>query len=311
MSEVIALLVADIHLSHNPPPARAAESDWYAAMGRPLGQLSDLANRYDAPVICAGDVFEKWNSPPELVNFAIKYLPKMFAIPGQHDLPYHSYDEIRKSAYWTLVEANAIIDIGHGKSCRRTGLSLRLNPAVELRGFPYGCEIKPARKLLKGLFSIVIAHSYVWVQGHGYPGAPNERRLAGYEDRLAGYDVAVFGDNHKGFLATAGGCNVINCGCLIPRKMDERGHKPAVGLLYDDGLVKFHFLDISEDKWAGTEPDEGIYMMGDSELDEFLEGLGSLGGDSLDFGEAVRRYLDDHKVGENTRKALLWALEDG
>src|SRR5690606_2165772 len=56
--KVRALLVADIHLSHRPPIARAAEPDWYAAMERQLFQLRYLSDHYRAPVICAGDVFD-------------------------------------------------------------------------------------------------------------------------------------------------------------------------------------------------------------------------------------------------------------
>ena len=56
-SDIAAILVADIHLSHSPPVARSAEENWYEAMARPLNQLRNLAEKWRAPVICAGDVF--------------------------------------------------------------------------------------------------------------------------------------------------------------------------------------------------------------------------------------------------------------
>ena len=115
---VIALLVGDIHLSAKAPLCRAKEPDWFEAMARPLMELVDLQKQIGKesdgipPILCAGDVFDRWNSPPELINFALEYLPpQMYSIPGQHDLPNHNYNEIDRSAYWTLVAANKITNV--------------------------------------------------------------------------------------------------------------------------------------------------------------------------------------------------------
>jgi hypothetical protein len=35
----------------------------------------------------------------------------MFAVPGQHDLPYHRMEDLMKSSFWTLVEAKVIAPI--------------------------------------------------------------------------------------------------------------------------------------------------------------------------------------------------------
>lgn len=98
---VIAVLCSDIHLCHTCPPARSNEPNWYDAMARTLDELAGIASHYYVPILCAGDVFDRWNSPPELINFAIKHLPPMHCIPGQHDLPNHSLEDIRRSAYST------------------------------------------------------------------------------------------------------------------------------------------------------------------------------------------------------------------
>ena len=124
MPEKIAILCSDLHLSHRPPLARAREPDWYEAMMHPLDELDDLTGD-NLPVICGGDVFDKWNSPPELINFALAELPgTMESVAGQHDLPHHSWPERRKSAYWTLVESGKIKTLdgrweGEGKFVRR------------------------------------------------------------------------------------------------------------------------------------------------------------------------------------------------
>ncbi len=69
-----------------------------------------------------------------------------------------------------------------------------------------------------------------------------------------------------------------------------------------------HRLNVSEDRWVEVD------RVADAEatspgLDEFLEELEGLDRDSLDFREAVRRYLADNDVGDGTKRILLEELE--
>jgi DNA repair exonuclease SbcCD nuclease subunit len=105
---VIAILCSDIHLSERAPIARAVGQDWFTVQKRYLDQLRELKEKHNAILIVAGDVFDYWKSSPELINFAIVHMPECYAVPGQHDLPNHNYNDLHKSAYWTLVEAKII-----------------------------------------------------------------------------------------------------------------------------------------------------------------------------------------------------------
>lgn len=300
MTRTIAILCSDLHLSHICPPARAAEPDWYAAMDRMLGQVRDLANENRCPVICAGDVFDRWNSPPELINWAIDHLLEMYAIPGQHDLPMHNYKDIERSAYWTLIQAGVVHSIPEGMHCRD------IVDGCVVVGWPFGMSdmIESPRGAYGDDVKLAVAHSYVWIQGKSYPGAPKETRLGRFNIRLHGYDAAVFGDNHQPFLTKSLKCNVINPGCLIRRKSDERGIHPCVGLLQEDGTIVKQTLDASDDKWV--EIGEELEQIQTAEgLTEFLDGLKGLETYSLDFKEEVRRYVNDNKLGDETKRILL------
>ena len=308
MSEVIALAVADIHLSHKPPAARAAEPDWYAAMERPLKQLAALRleialqGSNHVPILCAGDVFNSWNSCPELVNFAIRNLPVMYAVPGQHDLPHHEYGGIVRSAYWTLVEEGTIKNLEPGKP-------EWLGPLV-VHGFPFGCEVKPLGKgKTNRRVNVALVHDYVWFGGSRYPNCPDNKHLSFYEKKLKGYDVAVFGDNHQPFLSKKKDCLVVNPGCLIPRKSDERSILPGVYLLHDDLSVVRQELDVSQDKWSEACLDESSMEVELDGMRDFLDELGSLDADSLDFEAAVRRYCSENKVSKRTEQLVLRSME--
>ncbi len=308
---VVALLCADLHLSHNAPTARSAEPDWYVAQGRVLHELGELQEVHNVPILFAGDLFDSWRSPPELINFALRALPTMYCIPGQHDLPYHDRGEVVKSAYWTLVLAGKIKNLDYGL------IPKGLIPKNKLIVYPFTWgwdvgpwEVGPADKGMGGGYDysegdlhIAVTHEFCWMPGHTYPGAPPAKELTKLGSKLKGYDVAVFGDNHSHFASRVGDCNVWNCGCLIRRKRDERKYKPTVGLLYSDGHIEPHFLDTSEDEWL----DEELVEVGEDfvEMGDFLSELELLDSASRDFKEAIHRYLREHDVRDLTRKILV------
>jgi len=307
-NQPLAILIADLHLCHTPPSARSVESDWYGVMGRTLDELRELVDYYGKPpVICAGDIFDKWNSSPQLINFAINYLPRMYAIPGQHDLPLHNYDDLEKSAYQTLVEAGKIVNLPPGEPCTLNSTEGPSKRGLAIVGFPYGFEIKKFTGDADGALKVAVIHSYIWARACSYPGAPKEQRVGGYKKQLNGYDVAVFGDNHHCFESKAGGCLVWNCGTLMRRKMDEKHLTPSVGVLYEDGSVEVKLISTSsEDKFA--DPIEDLPETS-IEMREFLQELSSLEKDSWDFAEAVKRYMEGNRLGSDTKKVLLEALE--
>jgi DNA repair exonuclease SbcCD nuclease subunit len=285
-----------------PPIARAKDRDWLKAQSRPLWQLHELSREYDAPILCAGDVFDKWNSVPELINWALLHLPPVYAIPGQHDLPNHSYELIHKSAYKTLAmtpDDRGIYDLPPNES--------HLFRGVHIEAFPWGHPLTPPRYKGKDRLKVALIHRYVWTMGKAYPGAPKEDNVLSQTKSYKGWDVVVYGDNHKGFLSKKGKTTIFNCGALQRRKSDEIGYRPQVGILFRDGTVKPHRLDISEDVIEETarvrEAEE------DMELTEFLVELNKLQDTELDFEEAMKRVLQEKKPGGLVREMILEAME--
>jgi DNA repair exonuclease SbcCD nuclease subunit len=306
--EVVAILTADLHLSLNAPIWRSAEPDWFAAMARPLKELRKLQRKFECPVLCAGDIFDKWNSPPELINFAMDNLPKrMICVPGQHDLPLHNFDDIKKSAYWTLVQAGKISTIDRFEHVLADG-------PLSLYGYPFGKEIQEAPKEaeLEKTIRVALAHEYVWIEGHNYTGAPSENRLGAHRlkkdnlGRFGGYNVLVYGDNHKGFQTNPlGTTTAFNCGSLMRRNSDQVDYKPMVGLLYNDGSNEPYYLDISKDKYLGVhEPMETDAL----NMKAFIQELEKLGDTDLDFTEAMTRYLKDNKINMAICNIILKAI---
>lgn len=308
--EPLALLISDLHLSARTPVFRSVEENWFAAMARPLEQIRELAKQYGVPIICAGDIFDRWNSPPELINFALAALPDMFAIPGQHDLPNHSYEELPRSAFWTLSHTGKVVvlskeePIQHGK--------------LIMHGFSWNEEVVFLKERVEGCYHIAVAHDYVWIPKCKYENAPIEKQL-GIDNRKArggrwlNYDAVVYGDNHIGFLTHLYNTPVFNCGSMMRTKSDQLDYKPMVGLLKCDNTTgKLHvdkmMLDISQDQTL--EVSKAVDAE-EAELDteEFFENLRSLGVKSLDFGLAVERLCQRGEIEPEVADVLKNSIE--
>jgi hypothetical protein len=307
---VIAILVADIHLSHTPPIARSAEPDWYAAMARQLDELHKLIRKHkDAIIFCAGDVFDKWNPPVELVNFAIEKLPFMYAVPGQHDLPNHRYDLMPKSAFWTLVKS-AII--GLITPDRPISWSNRFDRKIIVHGFPWGSDIQPVKKADDAIY-LAVAHKYVWKDSKtSYVGAPKENRVEKLANQLAGFDCSVFGDNHLGFSCEietpTGNHHLLNCGTFFRRKIDEIDYSPHVGLLHEDGSISLHFMDVTEDKFAHPEV-SSIINSQDTCLDELIAALGKTAWESMTLSEAISLAIQNKPISKEAERIIYEAID--
>lgn len=316
-AKVIAIFLADIHLSLKSPLWRSAEPDWLEAQYRSLQQVKELQDEHKCPVICAGDIFDRnkkiadgWDASPELINYAINYLPdNMYAIPGQHDLPNHQYDEIHRSAYHTLVRAGKIHDL------KPIGVTT-VGEHLILCAYPPGYEIQAMSGCKddknEGDIWIAVAHQYRCIKGKDYPKAPGEAYLHMHEKNLMGYDYVIYGDNHKGFTAYVNEkTTIFNCGTLMRRKSDEIDYKPQVGLLLESGKVVPYYLDISEDRHLDA-VDMALKAEEQPDLDmtELVDELGKLGKSALNFADAIQQYMHrTSSMSPEAKQIVLKAME--
>ena len=297
---MLAILCSDLHFSHRPPIARSYEN-WYTAQDRQLEQLFTLVSEHRCSLVVAGDILHRWNEPAQLVNFLLKRMPNCCGINGQHDTPNHAQEDLHRSAFWTLVEAGKVTYLQPDKP-------LTLNKLI-LHGFPWGHPVTPwtGGSVDPFGFRLAVCHEMVWTSKTGYPGAPERGRLAEFRKRLKGYDACVVGDNHCGLLSSGEGKTpVFVPGCFQRRTSAERDSKPCVGLLYSDGRIERHYLDVSKDQFIEPDRMQALTAAG---MEDFLEELGNLSDVAVDFGEALRRALDGAPA--EVRRTVLGILDRG
>jgi hypothetical protein len=205
----IAVSCSDIHLSATAPIARSKEKDWIAKQESYIQQWAALKQKYNVPAIIAGDIFDKAKGTPELINLATKYLKGDYVIPGQHDLPYHDFDQMHKSAFGVLVETGVVRLIPPA----REGKGWQVSDKLCLHAFPWGFEIcPPDKEVCQNGTHVAVIHAYCWHKGQAYVGADKGQNAVAYRKQIRGYDFALFGDNHKKFTLKSGDCTVVNHG---------------------------------------------------------------------------------------------------
>lgn len=306
---VIAIATSDIHLSVKPPLARADEKDWYAAMARPLEAIKKLQKKLNCVVLCAGDLFDKWNAPAELINWAIDNLPdRMLTIPGNHDLPNHRHELWERSAYGTLVKAGKILMV------TKPSVQYHLKPRGGyirwvLRALQPGEDARNSEYTCRGELQVAMLHDYLWTAGKGYTGAPLEQRIDKVCKRFDSLGVVVVGDNHMGFRRRLkGGTRVVNCGTPIRRKSNEADYAPRVWLIRASGRVTSVRLSTTDDVLTRTvtESQEDVY---DADgIEDFIEGLAKMEASGLNYRETVLAAMKKFRVPPATRDVLLEAM---
>lgn len=304
----IAVLCSDLHLTLTPPSCRdISQEGWMELQAHYLKQLRDTAG--DLPVICAGDIFDRWNASPELINFALRELPNgMYCVPGQHDLPNHQLGQMGRSGYGVLKQTGKILDLS-GKRLHifQEDEIIPNAPEVRVYGCGWGQGLEDDELEEFDGVSVAVIHRYCWLNDNTrFPGAPPEAKATALKKELSPFDVAVFGDNHISFLATVGNCKVFNCGGFIRRKSDEMLYQPSIGILFDNGDVEVRHLNTCRDKFhKGKIEDKETPF----DLRSFIKELESLGEHGLDFRQTVKEHLESQDLPKQTKQLILEALE--
>lgn len=306
--DVAAICIADLHFMEHRPIGRA-ETDWFAVQEAVLDEIAGLQNKYYCPILVAGDVFNIWNASAWIVNWVLIHMPPdVYAIPGNHDLPFHSYRDAPKSSYWTLVEAGKIKNLTPGGSHTvetRCGTSLLVTP------FPCGFDVTPCKDKSSLCLKMALVHDCIWTEKTGFPTADPNRRYAKWLGKLTGYDIAVFGDNHHGFLIqNQDKVSILNCGSILRRKSDEKHYTPSIGLIHAKGNITRHFLNIEKDQFTDLGKDiVEIEAALSVDLTAFVEELMRARGAGLNWKGTVVSWCKKNNLDEDVKAIIIRAVE--
>ena len=297
------IITADWHLREDQPVAWT--EDYWTAQARAIKFVKDLQEKYECPVLIAGDIFDKWKPSPFLLAWAIDHLPnEIVAIAGQHDLPNHSLELFPKCGLKVLESADKAKVLGERDEKMLTD---SLSLPIKISASPYGTEIKKAEKTK--LKTICLCHTMTWINKKPWPGC--EAEDANHLMKKAyGFDIIIVGDNHQPFVVEGKEGNLlVSPGSLMRMSADQYDHKPRVYLWYaETNTVTPVYLPIRKEAISREHID--VAKAKNDKMEAFVKRLKDKIEIGLSFKENLKRYLMKNKTGKSVTNIVWESLED-
>jgi predicted phosphodiesterase len=313
-----AILCADIHLSPQVPKCRDEEEYIPAMLGK-LEAIRDLQARHGGiPVLCAGDVTDKWyleKGDQWFVTEVIKRMSNWIAVPGQHDLPQHSLELYDKSWLATLEEAGCIyvskehydyfINNTHYMQAFSWGREPEAYSPRELRA---GTRTKPGT-LIQDPKKIALIHRMVYQGKPPYPGADKDGGTAkALLRKMKGFDLIVSGDNHETFVEELNGRLLVNPGSMMRTSAKQIDHEPCVFLWFaEDNTVKR--VTLPHNRHAVSREHLDHAEAHDSRMSAFVEKLRGDVDLSIGFKENVVERMKGSDISKETKDIVMEVIE--
>jgi predicted phosphodiesterase len=235
-----AVIISDPHLRLDNPTCRT--DDIIETQRRKWRFIRETAAAHKCPVLCAGDIYNKWNASSRLNVLAMRMMPEeVIAVAGQHDLPGHQLDRVMEAGLGVLVEAGYVKLIG-GRTPHETDFGT-------VEGYNWNDELEDTGKpKFPSIRKVALLHHFVY-KGKTFPGAEEVGLGArSVMRKLKSFDLIITGDNHQTFTEEWNGRLLINPGSLIRSTAAQIDHRPSLFLWYaESNTVEQVFIPIEKD----------------------------------------------------------------
>lgn len=287
------IFTADLHLSEKTPLCRT--DDWLKTQARKLQWLEKLSCKYDAPVVCAGDLFHRFKVSHKFMGFCMDYLPRKFCtIAGNHDLPAHSMTLFEQSAMSVLEKADRI-KVLRGHCCLVELFGDSSLPEVFADNFGEHQEPESYQR-----DAIYIGHQLLDTE---------DKQLK--ELKAHPFPVQVVGDYHVGALIQQHKKILLIPGSFMRIAADQIDYQPQVWLLDDHGQIEGFSVPIepvvSREHLAVVQDAEARL---DTFTESFISRLDSGTQITLDFRANLRKFIEENNL-EKEVATTIWKIVEG
>jgi hypothetical protein len=182
-----------------------------------------------------------------------------------------------------------------------------------VRGFPWNSKLKKWDEPGYN-FRVAIVHGYCWLEGHSFPGVSDEEHATAYQNKLQGFDVAFFGDNHSPFdleSPVSGDPTIVNIGSFYRRHSNEVDHEPRAVILYDNGTLENNFFDTSQDVFLEKEEALASAENNEKDFEEVMDVLKNAMSEAgrLSMNTVLKQVMDKAKTKKQVRD-IIWEMVD-
>lgn len=278
------IITADWHIRATRPRCRI-DSDWMKTQEKALEQIREFANEKRCPIFVVGDIFHSLSDTNfyciNLIQKVAKYTRMgIYILAGNHDLPYHSSENIEKSAVGILMRSNKI------KKIKDYFIE---NDFEDFSAGNFDEETENKEIIFKHILCFPDLKSL-----------PLNVDALTAKDLLEEYPRAKWiftGDYHKAFHYEKNGRHLINPGCLLRQAVDFKDYQPGFFFVdIDENIVEFNPI-IDNEEFI-----DDSYILAEKEkskrIEDFANKVGEVEDVSLDYIENVNKAILSSKLSE-------------
>lgn len=283
------IITADWHIRNTRPRCRIDE-DWIKTQQKALNQIAEICENKNAPLMVVGDIFNSNSDTSfECINMVQKLADRIggiYILAGNHDLPYHSSENINKSAIGVLLQSENIYKIeDYSDEFSAPNFDEERNPMPYM--FIHTLTIPSKDK-------------------------PDFINCETPESLLEKYPTAKWiftGDYHKNFVYEKNGRYVINSGCLIRQVSDMKNYQCGAYFVDTEKEI-IEFIPIIDNEELVN--DEYIIRENEREerIESFVNKLKDVESISLDFIDNVEKALLVNKIDEKLKDCVKELIYD-
>lgn len=289
------IITADWHIRATKPRCRKDE-DWMETQRNALNQIFEIAKAKECDVFAVGDIFHS-NSDTnfECINMVQDFADRLerecdsllCIIAGNHDLPYHSSENLNKSAIGILFNSQSIIPINkyyQGKySLSASNFDEEDNHDAEIV-FKHILILPVKNPMFESETPETLVEKF-----------PNAKWI-------------FTGDYHKAFNVKVNGCHVINSGCLIRQVSDMKDYQ--CGVYYIDTEEEIvEFIPIIDNEELVDDSYITIQNEREERIDNFVSKLKDSKHLTLNFIENVENAIIENKISHELKNKINELLE--
>ena len=282
-----AILTSDWHLRDSDPPCRT--DNFEKAQWNKLDFISDLQKKHNCPILHSGDLFDYWKPSLSFLSDVYNQFPNQFySIAGNHDLPQHNFDLVKKCGLYLLSTVKKV----------------EILPGVHWGFEPENGDVSIAIKGRK----ILVWHTMTYQGKVPYPGctdSPAKNLLKKYTD----YDLILTGHNHQTFTEELDGRLLVNPGCITRQESSQADFEPCVWLWYaDTNTVEKVLLPIEKNVVQKPENTERLEER-NARIDAFVSKLDEDWDSTINFEQNLERAIAVNKTPKEVSEIIYKAIE--
>lgn len=279
------ICTADWHIRATRPRCRI-DNDWQETQRMVLAKVMKVAIDKKSPVLVVGDIFHLNSDTSfeciQLVQQMADKLGGLYILAGNHDLPYHSSENLDKSAIGVLLNSNNV----HLIKDYLTKWNLE-------QEYPYIISAGNFDEEDDERAEIVFKH-VLTIPSEDKPDFVDCETPESLLEKFPNAKWIFTGDYHHNFHYEKNGRHVVNSGCLLRQASDMKNYQCGVYFVdTDENIVEFIPIIDNEDLIDDS------YILQENERNEriesFVDKLKKTKGVSLDFIDNVQNEMKHNK----------------